>query len=80
MADITLPFGIQSEYDLAIMRTGTTPQLDVAVTRISELVAMGSHKAEKYMWAFYRVFDGGPITADNQDGTDETEEIEYHGE
>ena len=81
MADnITLPFGIQSEYDLAVMRTGTTPQLERARLLIADMLTMGPVKAERYMWAFYRAFDGGSILADNQDGTDETEEIEYHGE
>jgi len=74
MADnTTLPFGIQSEYDRLVMRGGPTPQLDAARTCIAELLAMGPVKAERFMWAFYRAFDGGPTDVVNN-----TEEVEHH--
>lgn len=78
MADnLTLPFGIQCEYDSAVLRTGTTPQLEGARERIALYIADGPRRFEVLSGELYRIFDGGSV---DMVYVDDTEEIEYNGE
>jgi hypothetical protein len=76
MADrITLPFGIQSEYDRLVMRGGPTPQLIAAHSRIAHFLALRPHWFEAVTAEVYAHMDGGYSEQDNNT----TEEEFYNG-
>lgn len=75
MADkVTLPFGIQSEYDRLVMRGGPTIQLTQARAYIAHMLSLNPHRFEELTTPAYQRMDGHAAMTD-----DTTEEEFYNG-